>query len=186
VAVVFVTGMSGVGKSSALAELARRGYRTVDTDYDGWSEHVALADASGSEQLWREDRIEVLLSECAEGALFISGTVSNQVKFYPRFDAIVLLSAPLDVLLQRVTSRDTNDYGKSDDERREIVHYVATIEPLLRAGATVEVDTQRPLVDVVDELEAIANEIDRTKRIDRADIRSRHGSATSVDALPES
>jgi dephospho-CoA kinase len=30
---VLVTGMSGVGKSTALAELARFGFTTVDTDY---------------------------------------------------------------------------------------------------------------------------------------------------------
>ena len=35
--VVLVTGMSGTGKSAALAELARRGHRVVDTDYDGWT-----------------------------------------------------------------------------------------------------------------------------------------------------
>jgi dephospho-CoA kinase len=28
---IFLTGMSGVGKSSVLAELARRGFDTVDT-----------------------------------------------------------------------------------------------------------------------------------------------------------
>jgi predicted ATPase len=46
VTVVFVTGMSGTGKSSALAELARRGHRVVDTDYGGWIEGEA-------EPLWR-------------------------------------------------------------------------------------------------------------------------------------
>ena len=34
---ILVTGMSGTGKSSALAELARRGFRTVDTDEPGWT-----------------------------------------------------------------------------------------------------------------------------------------------------
>jgi dephospho-CoA kinase len=34
---ILVTGMSGTGKSSALAELERRGFRTVDTDEPGWT-----------------------------------------------------------------------------------------------------------------------------------------------------
>jgi hypothetical protein len=34
-----VTGMSGTGKSSALAELGRRGFRVVDTDEPGWREY---------------------------------------------------------------------------------------------------------------------------------------------------
>jgi hypothetical protein len=33
---VLVTGMSGTGKSTVLAELRRRGHLTVDTDDDGW------------------------------------------------------------------------------------------------------------------------------------------------------
>ena len=34
-----MTGMSGTGKSSALAELGRRGYHVVDTDDPGWREY---------------------------------------------------------------------------------------------------------------------------------------------------
>ena len=36
---ILVTGMSGTGKSSALAELGRRGFRVVDTDEPGWREY---------------------------------------------------------------------------------------------------------------------------------------------------
>jgi dephospho-CoA kinase len=156
VAAVLVTGMSGTGKSSALAELARRGHRVVDTDYGGWTEDVASPDAQRSERLWREDRIDALLAEHDGEALFVSGCVANQGKFYPRFDAVVLLSAPVDVILDRVAGRDTNDYGKSDRERELIVEDLRTVEPLLRAGATAEIDTRASLDEVVDELERVA------------------------------
>jgi dephospho-CoA kinase len=150
VAVVLVTGMSGTGKSSALAELARRGHRVVDTDYGDWIEE-------GSERFWREDRIDALLTEHDDGVLFISGCVPNQGKFYPRFDAVVLLSAPADVIVERVRTRDTNDYGKSDAERESILRDLAAVEPLLRTGATAEIDTRVSPAEVADELERIAN-----------------------------
>lgn len=156
VAVVLVTGMSGTGKSSVLAELARRGHRVVETDYGEWEAEVPLPDGSGSERQWREDRIDALLSEHSQGVLFVSGTVPNQGRFYPRFDAVVLLSAPLEVILARVAARTTNDFGKSDAERDRIVEDTATVEPLLRAGATAEIDTRKPLAEVVAELESIA------------------------------
>jgi dephospho-CoA kinase len=159
--VVLVTGMSGTGKSAALAELARRGHRVVDTDFGGYSEEVPSAEAGGWEQVWREDRIAALLDEHTDGALFVSGCVSNQGKFYPRFDAIVLLSAPRNVLLERVDSRDTNTFGKTDAERDRILRDLRTVEPLLRAGATAEIDTRAPLEQVVDELERIAGHADR-------------------------
>jgi dephospho-CoA kinase len=156
VAVVLVTGMSGTGKSSALAELARRGHRVVDTDYGGWTDDVPSADGRGSERLWREDRMAELLADHDDGVLFVSGCVANQGRFYPHFDAVVLLSAPASLIVERVAGRSTNDYGKSDAERELILHDLAAVEPLLRAGATAEIDTRAPLSEVVDELERIA------------------------------
>jgi broad-specificity NMP kinase len=153
---VLVTGMSGAGKSTALAELARRGHRVVDTDHGGWVEEFDEPEGPGVDRRWRQEVIGALLAEPVEGNLFVSGTVSNQGRFYPRFDAIVLLTAPLEVLLARVASRQTNEYGKAETERAEIIHYVATIEPLLRAGATAEIDTRAPVSTVADQLELIA------------------------------
>ena len=163
-AVVLVTGMSGTGKSAALAELARRGHRVVDTDYGGYSEEVPCSDAAVWEQLWREDRIDALLDGHDDGVLFISGCVSNQGKFYPRFDAVVLLTAPANVILERVASRETNGFGKSDAERDRILYDLAKVEPLLRAGASAEIDTRAPLDEVVDALESIADAVQSPRR----------------------
>jgi predicted ATPase len=33
---VLITGMSGTGKSTLMGEFAALGYKTVDTDLDGW------------------------------------------------------------------------------------------------------------------------------------------------------
>ena len=165
-AVVLVTGMSGTGKSAALAELARRGHRVVDTDYGAYSVEVPFSKAGGWEQLWREDRIEALLDGYDDGLLFISGCVSNQGKFYPRVDAVVLLRAPANVILERVARRESNEFGKRDAERDRILYDLAKVEPLLRAGATAEIDTRAPLDEVVDALESIADTVRR--RIERS------------------
>ena len=156
---VLVTGMSGTGKSTALAELARRGYRVVDTDYGGFSEEVPSSDGREREQLWREDRIDALLDEHDGGVLFISGCVANQGKFYERFGAVVLLSAPVGVILERVAGRKTNDFGKTEEERDRIVRDLATFEQRLRTSSTAEIDTRAPLDEVVDTLERIANSL---------------------------
>jgi broad-specificity NMP kinase len=155
VTAVLVTGMSGTGKSTVIAELRRRGHRTVDTDDDGWSEDVPTA-GGGIERLWREDEISKLLAEPSPGPLFVSGCVANQGRFYPRFAAVVLLSVPEPVLLDRVASRTTNEFGKAEAERARILRDVHEIEPLLRRGASVEIDTRRPAGEVADLLESIA------------------------------
>ena len=81
---VLVTGMSGTGKTTLLGELGRRGHLTVDTDYGGWER------PSGE---WDEERMDALLAEHPD--VVVSGTVSNQGRFYDRFEHVVLLSAPL-------------------------------------------------------------------------------------------
>jgi dephospho-CoA kinase len=141
---VLITGMSGVGKSALLHELARRGYRTVDTDYGDYHETVDGA------QLWREDRIAALLAEDGSGPLFVQGTTRNQVVFYPLFDHIVLLSAPAEVLVERLTTRTTNPYGKDPAQIEETLDYLETVEPLLREAATLEVVTTVPVAQVAD------------------------------------
>ena len=147
--------MSGTGKSTVLAELARRGFEVVETDDTPWCE---WSEADGG-YVWREDLVEELLSRDDDGTLYVSGTVSNQGSFYPRFDAVVLLSAPVDVLLGRIDARITNDYGKTAEERALILSHVAEIEPLLRATCTHEIDATQPLDDVVAQLIEIASSV---------------------------
>jgi adenylate kinase family enzyme len=153
---VLVTGMSGTGKSSAIAELARRGYRVVDTDDPGWSEWVESSDDGRGEWLWDEERMTELLRSDDGPTLFVQGCVRNQSEFYDRFDAVVLLSAPTGVILDRIAQRTTNEYGKTPVERDMILDDLANVEPLLRAGCTHELDAGLPLAEVVAGLIAIA------------------------------
>jgi predicted ATPase len=50
---VLVTGMSGTGKSTALVELAKRGFQVVETDGAPWSD---WSEADGG-YVWREDLV---------------------------------------------------------------------------------------------------------------------------------
>ena len=79
-----MTGTSGTGKSSALAELGRRGYRVVDTGDAGWREYREYVESSDElhrgEWLWVEDRITGLLDSDDGRSLFVEGCVRNQSK----------------------------------------------------------------------------------------------------------
>ncbi|MFT3859828.1 AAA family ATPase [Micropruina sp.] len=141
---VLITGMSGAGKTTLLDELRARGHHTVDTDYARW----VRPDGD-----WDEPRMSRLLD--AHQTVVVSGTVSNQGRFYDRFEHVVLLSAPLPVLLQRVSQRSGNPYGSTAEQRAEIAGYIETVEPLLRRNATVELDGRRPIGELADEVEAL-------------------------------
>jgi hypothetical protein len=111
--------------------------------------------------VWREERIDALLAREEGSTLYVAGTVSNQGRFYPRFDAVVLLSAPADALLRRIATRTTNDYGKYGEDRELILRHLAEVEPLLRATCTHEIDATQPVDLVVEQLVAIGEGIGR-------------------------
>ena len=143
---VLLTGMSGAGKTTLLDELHERGHLTLDTDYDGW----VLADHT-----WDEDRMSAFLRDHDD--VFVAGTVENQGRFYSRFDHVVLLTAPVDILIERVTSRTNNPYGTTPEQRAEIERHVETVQPLLLRGASVELDGRRPTSELADLVELLAD-----------------------------
>jgi adenylate kinase family enzyme len=136
--------MSGTGKSTLLEALAERDHLTVDTDYDGWT----LADGR-----WDATRMSGLLDR--EPDVVVAGTVDNQGDFYDRFDHVVLLTAPLGILIERVSSRTTNPYGQTADEQAEIARYVQSVEPLLRRTATIELDGRASVDELADAVEEL-------------------------------
>jgi dephospho-CoA kinase len=135
--------MSGTGKSSVVRELAARGFKAVDTD-DRWSEPLP-----DGRQMWREDAIQALLATDDTDVLFVAGCEENQARFHPQFDHIILLSAPLEVLMERLAGRTCNPYGKAPEELGRIVDDIETVEPLRRRVAGHEVRTTIPLNEVV-------------------------------------
>ena len=103
-------------------------------------------------QLWNEVAVERAMIDAKEEPLFIGGCAENQTKFYPGLTDIVLFSAPREVILARLATRSNNPYGKSAKERNEILRNLEEVEPLLRRGATFEIDTSIDLADVINQL----------------------------------
>jgi uridine kinase len=128
-----------------------RGFKAVDTD-DGWCEPVP-----DGRQRWREDAIGRLLDTEDAGVLFVAGCEENQVRFHPRFDLIILLSAPADVLAERLAWRTTNSFGRAPGELDRVLDDLQAVEPLLRKAATNEIRTTMPLGDVVAKVMRIAH-----------------------------
>ncbi len=155
---ILLTGMSGVGKSTVTTALAARGFKAVDADCDEFSMWVETGDAAdpfgppvemGRDWVWREDRMQDLLSDENAGVLFVSGCAANMGKFLPQFDHIVLLSAAPAVIEERLRTRSDNAYGKRPEEIARVLGLIEVVEPLLRRVADLEIDTSAPLEEVV-------------------------------------
>jgi shikimate kinase len=155
---ILLTGLSGTGKSTLISALAARGYKAVDADSDAfsrWAKPTSDADVfglpveAGRDWVWREDRIQDLLSTEDTNVLFLAGCAENMGQFLPQFDHVVLLCAPVDVLVERLRIRTTNMCGTRPDEVARVLGQIETVEPLLRRAAGHEIDTSAPLEEIV-------------------------------------
>lgn len=154
---ILITGMSGTGKSTAIALLRERGFTAIDTDEPEW---LVPDDRHDSEWLWDEAKIHHLLERHRGTPLFMAGTRENQGRFNDRFAHVVLLSAPIEVMLDRVTARPTNPFGSRQWEREKIARDLAEFEPILRRGASEEYDTSTMTPDMlVDRLVTLIHEL---------------------------
>ncbi|KXH85545.1 AAA family ATPase [Chryseobacterium kwangjuense] len=151
---IYITGMSGTGKSSVIQHLNEKGFTAIDTDYGDWKE-FSLSDGT-PEWLLNEEKVKKLLSKPLASPVFIAGCCSNQVNLYPFFDHILLLSTSLETILERVLTRTSNPYGQLAHERDEIIRNFKNIQPLLQEGADFEFNTE---VMTVEEIAALLEQL---------------------------
>lgn len=142
-----ITGMSGVGKTSVIDELRRRGLRCIDMDEPGWS----CMDSRGH-QHWNAERLAEALRDAGDQPLVVSGCAEEQARFYPAFRHIILLSAPRHVMIERIRGRDAHAFGHDAGEMERILDDLDQVEPLLRKRCTHEIRTTVPVSAVVDEV----------------------------------
>lgn len=141
---VLITGMSGTGKSTVIRALRECGCDAVDLD-----EGYVVEQPDGT-QLWNDLLVGWLLDAERSEVLFVAGCEENMVDFLPRFDSVILLSAPTPVILERLATRTGNDFGKSEEERARVLWDIETIEPVLRRIADHEIVTTAPVDEVVE------------------------------------
>jgi hypothetical protein len=112
-----------------------------------WSDRV-----QGKDWVWRENRVRELFSGPEEGTLFISGCAENMDRLSPLIDCIILLSAPVETIVERLETRSPGGYGHVAEERRKVVDLISTVEPLLRESADQEIDMRKPVGATVYEI----------------------------------
>lgn len=156
---ILLTGMSGSGKSTLVSALGDRGHRAIDLDDGEWSEYRVLEAGEvppgvepGRDWVWRDERVAALLRSTGGAPLFLAGCAPNQGRFRSQFDRVVLLTAPVEMTLERLASRSTNPFGKRPEEHARILADKADFEPMLRATADLVVDTTESVETTVQRL----------------------------------
>lgn len=137
---VLLTGMSGVGMSTLVGELRRRGWTAYDVDDEGLSEPRPHGGWG-----WRIAEVQALLERHEQ--VFLAGCSEEQAQL--AFDLRVLLTAPSDVILARIDGRG-KAFGQTADERGLVLRDLAEVEPLLRRTADLVLDARLPVTQLAD------------------------------------
>lgn len=167
---IYVTGISGSGKSQVREELLRRGFEAHGTDEDGVAayfnnetgeiENENASDPDFRTPEWRSkhtwkaqrEKVEELTTRAKDKPIFLCGVVANDNEVWDLFGKVFALVIDEDTLKHRITHRTENNFGQNPHEFAMISEWQKTAEDDYRKfGATI-IDATRPLEQVVDEI----------------------------------
>ena len=163
---VQITGISGAGKTTIAAVLARRGLASIDADDDPWlARSVDLAGNVVVEEpaepdlawlarhtwAWNPARLDELIRAAAPATLYVCGGADNQLELADRFTHVFLLEIDEPTMLTRLDARrDYHDWGHIGDTREYLRRRLPEIQDRLRAFGAIPIDARQPLHQVVD------------------------------------
>jgi len=172
---VWVTGLSGTGKSSVAARLRDLGHRSVDADDDGisgWRNHATGGIVPSppieerppdwlEQHAWTIDarRVEALVHSADVRPVILFGAVENEAEVLALADVVVCLVADADTLRRRLADRQTNDFGKAPGDVDAVISWLGVFEARHEAIGATMIDATLPLPEVVDAVLAAASEV---------------------------
>jgi thymidylate kinase len=169
-ALYYVTGISGSGKSSVRDELRRRGYEAYGTDEDSLAyfyhnqtgervkSHVAVEERTPewrAQHTWKLPRAkaEELAKNSQGKKMFLCGVTANDAdELWDLFTKVFALFVDEETLKHRIKNRTENDFGKSEHEFQTILEWQQTAKEDYRKLGAALIDASRPLNEVVNEI----------------------------------
>ncbi|HSX15536.1 MAG TPA: AAA family ATPase [Candidatus Saccharimonadales bacterium] len=171
-ALYYVFGISGSGKSTVLAELRKRGFEAYDVDEAGPATAKWHNDTTGfvhpkssvkvanrtpeflAQHSWKVPRTEVAeLAKAAHGkVVFLGGAINNMPDLEDIFDAVFALAIDDETLKHRLATRTSNDWGKLP---HELEHTLVNNQWLAKRYP----DSGYLVIDASQPIDAVINEI---------------------------
>lgn len=162
---VWVTGISGAGKSAVCELLKRTGRVAFDADDDGISRWVdrqtgAVVDDPPypAPPGWLDrygwvivrERVAVLAEESGGRVTFLCGSAENEATVRDLFDLTVCLVIDDDTLRHRLATRTTNAFGRNPEELAAALWWNPRMRSRYERQGAVIVDATHPLTEVTD------------------------------------
>ncbi len=165
---IYVTGISGSGKSAVNDELKKRGYEVHGIDEDKIAEWYnnktgkleGHKEPDERTEEWRSqvtykvsrERVEEIAQKAVDRPVFLCGVAENDTELWDLFSKVFALSVDEPTLRHRITTRTSNDFGKLPHELKGILEWNKTGEQEYRKLGAVIIDATQPIEKVVDEI----------------------------------
>lgn len=169
---IYITGMSGSGKSTILRELASLGYETHGVDELGYADWVDRKtgeiipfpedEQSVTVHDWYKkhrwvlsvDRISQLKHQVDtdDKLVFLGGIAEGEENVWQYFDKVFLLKIDEQTINERITNRTDNDFGKAPEEMTEIMSVLHVYQAKCEKLGAIVVDSTKPIKTVVENI----------------------------------
>ena len=159
---IYITGVSGTGKTTLAKELNKKGIATYSIDeVDGlcyWVNktdgHIVNYEATLNKEFidshkWVCDVEQLKKLINTADPIIILGLAENQEEFINLFNKVLLLQCPPEVFLQRIMERKDNDFGKDPSAQEFIKSSYQEFETKLLEHGAISIDANRPINDVL-------------------------------------
>lgn len=166
-ALFWVTGSAGTGKSTVCKELKKKGYVAYDVDNDGLARWTNLSTGyvHPKSSVKHEDRtpefikthgwfvprstVEKIYKEAGDRPGFICGAIDNFDDLNDLFSGIIALHVDDDTLKDRLSTRPLREWGAQEHELKQTLERHQTVYDQWRAMGAVVMDSSRPIEQVV-------------------------------------
>lgn len=160
---ILITGITGSGKSSLCSELRKRGYKAYDIEnIHGFFNMVhkktgKIADKYDKDNLewvkqydWicNKDKLQELVHKNTNGIVFYCGTGSNLDELLFLFDKIFLLKVSPKILRERLSTRKSNDFGRTSEVQDWILEWQDWWENHMCEKGAIIIDANRDIKEV--------------------------------------
>ncbi|MBR9682062.1 MAG: AAA family ATPase [Candidatus Aenigmarchaeota archaeon] len=155
--------MSGSGKSAIAKELRKLGYKAYDVEeieglcqmFDKETGKPVIQDNEKLEEVKQNDwicnkkKLQQIIRKNSKGIVFYSGLVSNLDELFPLFDEVILLKATQKTLSKRLTTRTSNDFGRTREVQEWIFAWKKWWEDKMIKEGAIVIDADQELDKVV-------------------------------------
>ena len=164
---ILITGISASGKSSVCNELIKRRYKAYSIeDMKGFFDMIdkttgEIADNYNKDDLewvkqhdWicDKNKLQKLVNNSKKGIVFYCGTASNLDELLFLFDKIFLLKVNPETIRERLSTRKTNDFGRTSEVQDWVLEWKDWWEEHMIEKGAIIIDANQNIQEVTTDI----------------------------------